>query len=66
MAISIHKHFAIPHHRKSLVRNNLICEIYYDLEWVNKKFAVEWWRTNGHFDDELYDKVLEARLKRLK
>jgi hypothetical protein len=66
MAISISKHFAIPHHRKSLVRNNLVCEIYYDLEWVNRKFAVEWWQRDGHFNDELYDKVLEARLKRLK
>jgi hypothetical protein len=43
-------------------KNNLINSIYYDTEWWNKKFALEWWERNGHFNEELYRKTLLAKL----
>jgi hypothetical protein len=43
-------------------KSNLINSIYYDTEWWNKKFALEWWSRNGHFNEELYRKTLLAKL----
>ena len=42
-------------------KSNLINSIYYDTEWWNKKFALEWWTRNGHFNEELYRKTLLAK-----
>jgi hypothetical protein len=43
-------------------KSNLINSIYYDTEWWNKKFALEWWTRNGHFNEELYRNILLAKL----
>lgn len=43
-------------------KSNLINSIYYDTEWWNKKFAMEWWTRNGHFNEELYRNILLAKL----
>jgi hypothetical protein len=43
-------------------KSNLINEIYYDFDWWNKKFALEWWKRNGQFNEELYRKILLAKL----
>jgi len=44
------------------VKANLINSLYYDTEWWEKKWALEWWSKNGHFNEELYRKVLVAKL----
>ena len=41
---------------------NLISAINYDTDWWNKKWALEWWGRNGHFNEELYLKCLLAKL----
>lgn len=43
-------------------KSNLINSIYYDTEWWNKKFALEWWTRNGHFNEDLYRNILLAKL----
>jgi hypothetical protein len=43
-------------------KSNLVNAIYYDTEWWNKKWALEWWTRNGHFDEELYRNILLAKL----
>ena len=45
--------------------NNLMNEIYYDIEWWNKKFALEWWSRNGHFNEELYFNILLAKINHI-
>jgi len=40
-------------------------EIYYDIEWWNKKFALEWWSNNGHFNEELYFNILLAKINNI-
>lgn len=42
----------------------LINEACYDMEWWNKRFAIEWWTHNGHFNDSLYINVLNERFER--
>ena len=44
---------------------NLINAIYYDTEWWNKKWALEWWTRNGHFNEVLYRNCLLAKLDSL-
>lgn len=66
MANTISNNLENPINRTMLPQTNLVCQIYYDLDWVNRKFAVEWWQNNGHFNDELYDKVLQEKLNRIK
>lgn len=43
-------------------KSNLVNAIYYDTEWWNKKWALEWWSRNGHFNEELYRNILLAKL----
>jgi hypothetical protein len=45
--------------------NNLMNEIYYDIDWWDKKFALEWWSNNGHFNEELYFNILLAKLNNI-
>ncbi len=45
-------------------RTNLIGAIHYDTDWWQRKYAIEWWEKDGHFNDELYRKVLWAKLER--
>jgi hypothetical protein len=52
----------MPQIKYNSSKSNLINSIYYDTEWWNKKFALEWWTTNGHFNEELYRKTLLAKL----
>jgi hypothetical protein len=61
----------IRYSKKSSISNiqkktNLISEMFYDLQWIHKKYAIEWWETDGHFNDELYIKVLEAKINLVK
>lgn len=44
---------------------NLVNEIYYDTEWWEKKWALEWWARNGQFNEELYRNILLAKLDSL-
>jgi len=48
--------------RTNQLHNNLVCELFYDLNWVNRNYAVEWWQNNGHFNDELYARVIQAKV----
>jgi hypothetical protein len=43
-------------------QSNLINSIYYDTDWWQKTWALEWWNNNGHFNEELYRKILLAKL----
>jgi hypothetical protein len=52
----------IPKIKCDSSKSNLINSIYYDTEWWNKKFALEWWSRNGHFNEELYRNILLAKL----
>lgn len=45
-------------------RTNLIGAIHYDADWWQRKYAIEWWEKDGHFNDELYRRVLWAKLER--
>lgn len=42
---------------------NLLNEYQFDMDWWNKNFAIEWWSTNGHFNDTLYRDYLLAKIK---
>ena len=54
--------FAMPQIKYVSSKSNLINSIYYDTEWWNKKFALEWWTRNGHFNEDLYRNILLAKL----
>jgi len=54
----------IPKNEFISKKSNLINEIYYDTEWWNRKFALEWWERNGHFNEELYSNILLAKLNK--
>ena len=41
---------------------NLVNAIHYDTDWWNKKWALEWWTRNGHFNEDLYRNILLAKL----
>lgn len=43
-------------------QSNLTNSIYYDTDWWEKKWALEWWNKNGHFNEELYRKILLEKL----
>jgi hypothetical protein len=43
-------------------KKKLIGAIYYDTEWWRKKYAIEWWLNDGHFNEELYRETLSAKL----
>lgn len=45
-------------------KTNIIGSIYYDTDWWQKPFAVEWWSDNGHFNEMLYREILFAKLNR--
>ena len=32
--------------------------------WWDRDYAIEWWRTNGHFNEDLYLSVLIAKEER--
>jgi len=40
----------------------LVNAIYYDLDWSNKIYALEWWSKHGHFNEDLYKNLLIAKL----
>jgi hypothetical protein len=44
--------------------HNLISSIYYDTDWWQRAYAIEWWEKDGHFNDEQYRRVLWAKLER--
>jgi hypothetical protein len=57
----------IFHKKKSVLpeipsKINLTNAIYYDTDWWEKKWALEWWTRNGHFNEELYRNILLAKL----
>jgi len=65
MAItSILNYSAIPVNQNMVLKQNLVSELFYDLEWVNKKYAIEWWERNGNFNYELYVRVLQEKINR--
>jgi hypothetical protein len=43
-------------------QSNLTTSIYYDTDWWQKTWALEWWNNNGHFNEELYRNILLAKL----
>jgi hypothetical protein len=55
----------IPENNIDLSKNDLVNEIYYESDWWNRKFALEWWTNNGHFNEELYFNILLAKLNHI-
>jgi len=43
-------------------KSKLINAIYYDLDWSNKAYALEWWSKSGHFNEDLYKSLLLKKL----
>jgi hypothetical protein len=43
-------------------KSKLINAIYYDLDWSNKTYALEWWSKHGHFNEDLYKNLLLKKL----
>jgi len=43
-------------------KSKLINAIYYDLDWPNKSYALEWWSKSGHFNEDLYKSLLLKKL----
>jgi hypothetical protein len=37
-------------------------EFHQEIDWWQKKSAVEWWSRNGHFNDDLYNNILLDRI----
>ena len=43
-------------------KTRLINAIYYDLDWSNKIYCLEWWSSYGHFNEDLYKSLLLKKL----
>ena len=43
-------------------KQSLINAIYYDFDWSNKIYCLEWWSKQGHFNEDLYKSLLLKKL----